>query len=89
MLEMPVHLETMRPWYCEWVTRYYAHTVDNLRAGKRDGTIRPDLDHTREAERFVAYGTGLCFLWSLDWDGYDMAAALAEWRDHLERSYRA
>ena len=87
--EIPAHAETMKPWYREWFERYYARMAENLELGERDGTIRPGLDHRAEAERFVTYGSGLCFMWSLDWDGYDMKRALTDWRTRLEADYAA
>jgi AcrR family transcriptional regulator len=85
--EMPSQAETGKPWFRRWVERYYARMTENFVAGERDGTIRAGIDHRLEAERFVAHGMGLCFLWSLDWDGYDMAGALKRWRNELERTY--
>jgi hypothetical protein len=59
----------------------------NFQLVSSTGLSVPALTNQRETERFVAYGTGLCYLWSLDWDGFDIAAALAEWHCHLESIY--
>jgi AcrR family transcriptional regulator len=79
--EMPLHGDTLKPWYNEWFAQYLARTVENLAAGERDGTIRPGLDHHAEAEQFAIYGSGLSFRWSIDWDGYDMDRGLQTWRE--------
>ena len=87
--EMPAHADTLKPFFQRWVQTYYAGMIDSFRAGEIDGSIRPGIDHRLEAERFAAYGMGLCFLWSIDWDGYDMAGALKRWRRELEGAYGA
>jgi AcrR family transcriptional regulator len=89
MLDLPKSTAHLMPWYHTWVERYYDHMIENLQAGVSDGSIRGGLDHRAEAERFVAYATGLCFTWALDWNGYDISGKLAEWREHLRQLYSA
>lgn len=84
--EAPGPLESIRPWYEDLIARYQAEMVEHLDAGRRDGSIRAELDLEREAEVFVSYGIGLCFRWVLYGDAFDFAAEIRAWRERLEAS---
>jgi AcrR family transcriptional regulator len=85
--EMPAHADTLKPWYQRWLQQYSARMVESFVIGERDGTIRTGLNHRQEAERFLTYGMGLCFMWSMNWDGYDMESNLKRWRRELKKEY--
>ena len=84
--EAPGPLESIRPWYEDLIARYQAEMVEHLDAGRRDGSIRAELDLEREAEVFVSYGIGLCFRWVLYGDAFNFAAEIRAWRERLEAS---
>lgn len=81
--ETPNHLPNLKPRYVEWWRRYEQHVSESICAGQKSGSIRPEIDPSEEAEHFITYATGLCYRWSMDWDGYDIVAALTKWRDSL------
>ncbi len=85
--ELTVHGAALKPWPRDWFDRYFQLTVENLRTGVKDGSIRSGLDHRAEARRFAAYGMGLGFMWSLDWDGYGIEEALADWRRRIKADF--
>ncbi|MDQ6525087.1 TetR/AcrR family transcriptional regulator [Nocardioides sp. LHD-245] len=51
--------------------------LSSIEAGQADGSIRSDLDGTREASRVLEGIRGIGFHWLLTPDGYDAAAALS------------
>lgn len=68
---------------------FEAEMVQLLGLGERDGSVRPGLDHAREAEIYVSYGIGLCFRWVIQPDSYDFVAELGSWRQRLRAAYAA
>jgi AcrR family transcriptional regulator len=82
-------IQSLRPWYRNWMERYEAQMKDSLRTGVADGSIRPGLDEDMEVKLFVSHALGLAFSWTLDWDGFDYAGEVHAWRRWLERRYTA
>lgn len=85
----PATAELVRPLHDRLMDGFEAEMVEHLRMGEADGSVRPGLDHVREAEIYVSYGIGLCFRWVLQPDEYDFVAEIDAWRDRLERAYAA
>ncbi|TAM69790.1 TetR/AcrR family transcriptional regulator [Mycobacterium sp.] len=78
----------LRAAFREWFADYEANMKQSLRVGKRDKTIRQDLDIDHEAQQFVSQCLGLAFRWTLDWEGYDFLADARAWRAALAERYR-
>ena len=78
----------LRSAFREWFADYEADMKRTLRAGKRDQTIRRDLDIDHEAQQFVSQCLGLAFRWTLDWEGYDFLGDARAWRAALAARYR-
>jgi len=76
-------ITSLRPWYRDWLTRYERSMAEHVRAGQLDGTVRAGVDAERAASDFLLHGLGLVFRWTLDPDGYDLAAQFAAWRATL------
>jgi AcrR family transcriptional regulator len=81
----PIH--SLRSWYSQWLQGYERQMAEHLRAGQLDGSVRADLDVEHEAAAFVLHGLGLVFRWTLDPDGYDLAAKFRDWRVWLAAAY--
>jgi AcrR family transcriptional regulator len=79
-------IPSLRSWYSQWLAHYEREMADHLRAGQRDGTVRPGIDPDTEAHDFVLKGIGLVFRWTLD-EAYDLAGQFRAWRAQLERAY--
>jgi AcrR family transcriptional regulator len=79
---------TLRSAFREWFAEYEANMKRSLRAGKRDKTIRQELDIDHEAQQFVSQCLGLAFRWTLDWEGYDFLGDARAWRAALAKRYR-
>lgn len=82
-------IPSIRTWWAAMIARFEDALRRDLETGKRDGSIRSDLDVEREAEIFVSYGAGLCYRWSLRQPGYDLVAELTDWRERLRAQYAA
>lgn len=78
----------LRSAFREWFTEYETNMKRSLRTGKRDRTIRQDLDIDHEAQQFVSQCLGLAFRWTLDWEGYDFLGDARAWRAALAQRYR-
>lgn len=68
----------------QWIEAYTRRLTSRLAEGQADGTVRGDLDIAAEVDDLLTRFAGLCFRWSLDWDGFPMIGALTRLRDHLE-----
>jgi AcrR family transcriptional regulator len=84
--EVPGSRRGIRPWYERLIKTYEAEIAAHLAAGERDGSVRPGLDHAREAEVFASYAIGLCFRF-VTFDDFDFAGELRAWRRRLEAAY--
>jgi AcrR family transcriptional regulator len=82
-------IQSLRSWYSKWLENYERQMAEHLVAGQLDGSVRTDLEVEHEAEAFVLHGLGLVFRWTLDPEGYDLAAKFADWRRRLEAAYAA
>ncbi|HEX6388858.1 MAG TPA: hypothetical protein VFZ89_05420, partial [Solirubrobacteraceae bacterium] len=81
--EVPGSRQSVRPWYEQLIGTYEAEIAAHLAAGERDGSVRPGLDHAREAEVFASYAIGLCFRY-VTFRDFDFAAELRAWRKRLK-----
>jgi AcrR family transcriptional regulator len=81
--ETPAALRDFAPWFDDLIAGYQAELTGHFADGRRDGSIRADLDPAVEAEAFVSYAIGLCFRSVLRREAYDFAAAITTWRDRL------
>jgi AcrR family transcriptional regulator len=80
-------IPSLRSWYSRWLADYERRMADQLRAGQLDGSVRHDLDVEHEAAEFLLHGLGLVFRWTLDPEGYDLAAKFSDWRARLAAAY--
>jgi AcrR family transcriptional regulator len=80
-------IQSMRPWYRGYFSRYEAAMRETLVLGARDGSVRPGLDSAQEAKLFVSHALGLAFRWTLDWDGFDFLGEAAAWRAWIVGRY--
>jgi hypothetical protein len=87
--EAATPIPELREWIVDWVGRYENQTVAELRAAQRDGSVRPDLDPTREARRFISTGIGHAFRWTIAPETFDYDAALRDWRAETESRWCA
>lgn len=60
-----------------------------VRAGQATGTIRDDVDADSVAAQYIAYISGLTYLWVISPDTVDFAKASDSMKKHLERSLAA
>jgi AcrR family transcriptional regulator len=81
--ETPASLRGFAPWFDDLITGYQAELAGHFAAGRRDGSLRADLDPMRAAEEFVSYAMGLCFRSALRREGYDFAGEISAWRTRL------
>lgn len=79
----------LRPQVMEWFSRVRAGTIDALRAGQVDGSVRAAIDIEDEAEQFVLTGIGIAYRWALEGDTFDHAAALQRWKFRIGRQVGA
>lgn len=86
--ESATPIKGLRAWIEEWVGRYEEQTVAALRIGQGDGSVRPDLDATAEARRFIATGIGHAFRWTVTPGAFDYDAALLDWRTSSAERWR-
>ena len=80
-------VRSLRSWYSEWLESYERQLAAHLAEGRLDGSVRPDVEPESEAAAFVLHGLGLVFRWTLDPDGYDLAARFRDWRARLAAAY--
>ena len=73
-----------RVWYSRWLDDYQSQIEAHLEAGRRDDTVRGDVDAERAAGDFVLHGSGLIFRWTIDPENFDLAGRLRGWRDRLQ-----
>lgn len=69
--------------------RQQADVADWVRAGQTSGTIRQDVDPAGIAAQYVAYISGMTYLWVIDPDAVDYQQANSGMKQHLERSLSA
>jgi AcrR family transcriptional regulator len=87
--ETPAALQNFSGWFDGLIGEYEAELANHLLAGQADGSVRTDLDPSREAEVFVSYAIGLCFRSALRRDGYDFVGEIKTWRVRLAKHYSA
>jgi AcrR family transcriptional regulator len=88
-LEAGIAIGALRSWYQRWLADYERQLVEHLHAGQRDGSVHADLDPAQEAADFILHGFGLIFRWTLDPEGFDLAAEFRRWRSRLTARLRA
>ena len=59
-----------------------------VRAGIRDGSIRPDADPRSVATQYIAYISGMTYLWLICQDAVDFRRANDDMKTHLRMSLR-
>ncbi|MFD7818354.1 TetR/AcrR family transcriptional regulator [Streptomyces sp. NPDC059785] len=69
-----------------WQEKGVRELADRLRAGSRNGELRPDLDHEGIARECVAMDAGLQQQWLAGGRSFDLVAVM---RGHLDRLIRA
>jgi AcrR family transcriptional regulator len=77
-------ITSLRPWIEDWFDRYVANLAAAIDDGRRDGSIRAEVDARAEAQHFLDAGTGICFSWVLRPTANDFDAALTEWAVRLQ-----
>ena len=77
-------IASLRPWIEDWFDRYVAGLANVIEDGRRDGSIRSDIDAHAEAQHFLDVGTGICFTWVLRPGAIDFDAALADWARRVD-----
>jgi AcrR family transcriptional regulator len=85
--ETPGALGEFASWFNDLIARYERELFEHLTTGQRDGSVRAELDASRESETFVSYAIGLCFRSALGRDAYDFAAEIRAWRTRLQTHY--
>lgn len=60
-----------------------------VRAGIEAGNIRADADPDSVAAQYIAYTTGMTYLWVINPDSVDFARATDDMKKHLQRSLQA
>jgi AcrR family transcriptional regulator len=60
-----------------------------VRAGIAEGRIRPDVDAKSVAAQYIAYISGMTYLWVIDPDAVDYRRANDDMKKHLQRSLLA
>lgn len=60
-----------------------------VRAGIEAGSIRADADPHSVAAQYIAYTTGMTYLWVINPEGVDFARATNDMKKHLRRSLQA
>lgn len=63
--------------------------ADWVRAGIAKGSIRADVDPGSVAAHYIAYTSGLMYLWLIEPDAVDFAKANDDMKTHLHRSLSA
>ena len=74
---------TRHPWLKVWLARFEAQTLEAMRAGQTDGSVRPDLDPELETRALMDLMTGPVFRWTLDAERTDLPAELHACRHRL------
>jgi AcrR family transcriptional regulator len=77
-------LEGLRGWLTDWLERYQQSTIESIRAGLEDGSIRADVDPKREANALISNCIGDAFMWTAAPDLIDFVEAIQRTRDHVE-----
>jgi AcrR family transcriptional regulator len=77
-------LESLRGWLADWLKRYQGMTVEAIRAGIKDGSIRKDVDPEAEATAMVGSCIGDAFMWTAAPDFVDFVESIQRTRDHVE-----
>lgn len=85
--ETPGSLSNFADWFHDLIAGYQQELADHLAAGQVDGSVRADLDPSREAEIFVSYAIGLCFRSALKRDAYAFPVEIRNWRARLLEQY--
>lgn len=62
-----------------WVSQLRSDTLDALRDGQRDGSVRCDLDAEATAHAIVVEGVGSAFLWTVD-EAENFRRRIVQWR---------
>jgi len=57
-----------------------------VRAGQRDGSIRADADAKSVAAQYIAYTSGMTYLWLISPGSIDFHKANEDMKEHLQRS---
>jgi AcrR family transcriptional regulator len=84
--EAPGPAPAARTRMIEIIRGFEAEMLENIQTGKADGSIRPEVDSSYEAQHYVSYGIGLCYRWVLSRDEFDLPAAIRDWRRRLEQT---
>jgi AcrR family transcriptional regulator len=82
-------VRSLSAWIDEWLTRYELATVEAIRAGIADGSIRSEVDPELEAGALIAGGIGQAFRWTAAPDEVDFLAAMKAMRARLHARLRA
>jgi AcrR family transcriptional regulator len=76
-------------WFRAALGRQRDGIASALRRGKRDGSVRSDLNVNLAARQFSTYLLGTCLQWSLDPDFIDLQHELPRWRRELKAAWKA
>ena len=63
--------------------------ADWVRAGIDDGSIRPDVDPRSVAAQYIAYISGMTYLWLINPSSIDFSKANDDMKIHLRRSLQS
>ncbi len=63
--------------------RQQADVIDWIRAGQRAGQVRADIDAKAVAAEYVAYTSGISYLWLLSADSFDFESANRAMKHYL------
>ena len=83
MFEAIGPVPALRPHVASWFARLESATGTALEHGRRDGSVRADIDIAAEVLEFTHISTGVVYRWVMDPDGFDLDAALRAWRARL------
>jgi AcrR family transcriptional regulator len=77
----------LRPRVQAWLNRGIAKVEAGLRRGRKDGSVRPDIDIARATGDLSAAIFGAAYLWTVGGQDYDLDRELAYVRDRFIREY--
>ncbi len=69
--------------------RHHADIIEWIRDGQSNGEIRDDIDVEAAASHYVAYVSGITYLWLLNPETFDFAATNAEMKRQILSSLSA
>jgi AcrR family transcriptional regulator len=83
MFEAIGPVPVLRPHVSGWLARLESATAQAVEQGRRDGTVRADVDAGAVVSELNHLSIGIVYRWLLEDEDFDLAAALTAWRAQL------